>query len=200
MSFLRKQESGKCKSQIDSRFHGNYNFMNFNLNESIEILSRTPEVLRKLLSGLPDRWTMANEGGDSWSPFDILGHLIHGEETDWIPRTRVILSSGADREFEPYDRFAQFKKTKGKTLSGLLDEFAQLREKNIAELESFGLSDDKLMLEGIHPEFGRVTLKQMLATWVIHDLTHIAQISRVMAKQYKGEMGPWVKYFKLMGE
>jgi len=176
------------------------NTMNFNLNESIEILSRTPEVLRKLLFGLPDGWTTTNEGGDSWSPFDILGHFIHGEETDWIPRTKIILNAGDDKKFVPFDMAAHFEKSKGKTLSNLLDEFARLREKNIAELKSFGITEDKLKLEGIHPEFGKVTLKQMLATWVIHDLAHIAQISRVMAKQYKTEMGPWVKYFRLMGE
>jgi hypothetical protein len=174
--------------------------MEFNLNKSIEILSRTPFVLKSLLENLSEDWTKNNEGGDSWSPYDIIGHFIHGEKTDWIARAKIILNDGGNKNFEPYDRFAQFKESKGKSLHELLNEFSTLREENIKTLKSFNIDDEKLGLEGIHPKFGNVTLKQLLSTWVIHDLTHIAQISRVMAKQYKEEMGPWVEYFRLIRE
>jgi hypothetical protein len=173
--------------------------MKFNLNKSLEILTRTPGVLKSLLSNISDDWTKNNEGGDSWSPYDIIGHLIHGEKTDWIARTKIILSSG-NKKFEPFDRFAQFKESKGKTLQELLDEFTALRNENLKTLKSLEIDENKLILEGIHPELGNVTLKELLSTWVIQDLTHIAQISRVMAKQYKSEMGPWVEYFRLMKE
>jgi uncharacterized damage-inducible protein DinB len=173
--------------------------MKFNLDKSIEILSRTPGVLKSLLSNLSDDWTKNNEGGDSWSPYDVIGHLIHGEKTDWIARTKIILSSG-NKKFEPFDRFAQFKESKEKTLQELTDEFTALRNENLNTLKSFEIDEKKLILEGIHPEFGTVTLKELLATWVVHDLTHIAQISRIMAKQYKEEIGPWIKYFRLMKE
>jgi hypothetical protein len=174
--------------------------MEFNLNKSIEILSRTPFVLKSLLENLSEDWTKNNEGGDSWSPYVIIGHFIHGEKTDWIARAKIILNDGGNKNFEPYDRFAQFKESKGKSLHELLNEFSTLREENIKTLKSFNIDDEKLGLEGIHPKFGNVTLKQLLSTWVIHDLTHIAQISRVMAKQYKEEMGPWVEYFRLIRE
>jgi DinB superfamily len=174
--------------------------MKFNLNKSLEILTRTPDVLNSLLSNLSDDWTKNSEGGDSWSPYDIIGHLIHGEKTDWIARAKIILSETGNKKFEPYDRFAQFKDSKGKTLSQLLDEFSDLRKENIKTLNSFGIDEEKLKMEGIHPNFGTVTLKGLLSTWVIHDLTHIAQISRVMAKQYKDEMGPWIEYVRLMKE
>ena len=173
--------------------------MKFNLNKSIEILSRTPDVLNTLLSGLSDDWVIHNEGGETWSPYDVIGHLIHGEKTDWIARTKIILSSG-NKKFEPFDRFAQFKESKGKTLQELLDEFAALRNENLKTLKSFEIDEKKLTLEGIHPELGNVTLKEHLSTWVTQDLIHIAQISRVMAKQYKEEIGPWIKYFRLMKE
>lgn len=172
--------------------------MQFNLNKSLEILSRTPSVLKTLLDNLSEDWTKNNEGGDSWSPYDVIGHLIHGEKTDWIARTMIILSNDANKKFEPYDRFAQFKESKGKSLQELLEEFSALRNENIKILKSLGIDEEKLMMEGIHPKFGIVTLKQLLSTWVIDDLTHIAQISCVMAKQYKEEMGPWVEYVRLM--
>ena len=174
--------------------------MEFNLNKSLEILSRTPVVLMSLLENLSEDWIKNNEGGDSWSPYDIVGHLIHGEKTDWIARAKIILSDGGNKKFEPYDRFAQFKESEGKSLKELLYEFSVIREENIKILKSFNIDDGKLGLEGIHPKFGNITLKQLLSTWVIHDLAHIVQISRVMAKQYKTEIGPWVEYFRLMGE
>ena len=174
--------------------------MEFNLSKSLEILSRTPVVLKSLLENLSEDWTKNNEGGDSWSPYDIVGHLIHGEKTDWISRAKIILSAGGNKKFVPYDRFAQFEESKGKSLKELLNEFSLLREESIKILKSFDIDDKKLVLEGIHPKFGNVTLKQLLSTWVIHDLTHIAQISRVMAKQYKSEIGPWVEYFRVMKE
>ena len=172
--------------------------MNFDLNKTIEILSRTPVVLEALLKDLSDDWTMNNEGPETWSPYDIIGHLIHGEKTDWIPRMDIILSNNPDKHFEPYDRFAQFKNSKGKSLLQLLEEFILLRKNNLNRLRSANLADDDLLKTGIHPAFGDVTLKQLLATWAAHDLNHIAQITRVMAKQYKPEAGPWVAYLKIL--
>lgn len=171
--------------------------MKFDLNKSIEILSCTPSVLESLLQNLSDTWLFSNEGPDSWSPFDIVGHLVHGEQTDWMERTNIILFS-ADKHFRKFDRFAQFEESKGKTITQLLAEFRKLREKNIEYLKSLALREEKLALKGIHPAFGEVTLKQLLATWVVHDLNHIAQISRVLAKQYSDETGPWIEYLPLL--
>lgn len=173
---------------------------NFDLQKSIEILERTPSVVRSLLSGLSKTWLHSNEGGDSWSPFIIVGHLIHGEKTDWIPRMKIILGFGESQPFTPFDRFAQFEETEGKTLSELLAEFESLRKKNVQVLKEAGLQEADLSKTGIHPEFGRVTLKELLATWVVHDLGHIRQIARVMAKQYKGEIGPWQAYVPVVNE
>lgn len=172
--------------------------MNFNLEKSFEILERTPAVLNDLLQNISPGWTSVNEGGDSWSVFDILGHLIHGERTDWIPRAEIILSGGINKTFEPFDRFAQFENSKGKSLQQLLDEFEILREFNIGNLRSKNISVDDLQRKGVHPAFGEVSLSQLLATWVVHDLNHIAQVTRVMAKQYKEEVGPWVEYLKIL--
>ena len=172
--------------------------MNFSLKYSLEILERTPKVLSTLLSGLSDEWTMQNEGEESWSPFDVLGHLIHGEKTDWIPRMRHILELGTSEPFAPFDRFAQFEESKGKTLSMLLDEFTRLRQENLRISNNTPLDEDALEKKGIHPAFGEVTLRQMLATWTVHDLGHIAQISRVMAKQYSLEVGPWIAYLGVL--
>jgi uncharacterized damage-inducible protein DinB len=175
-----------------------YFAMNFTIEKSLEILERTPSVLTSLLSGLSDDWVMNNEGGDSWSPYDVLGHLVHGERTDWIPRMKLILEKGISQPFAPFDRFAQFEESKGKTLSVLLEEFTRLRKENLRNLESNLLDEDALSIEGIHPAFGVVTLHQLLATWTVHDLGHIAQISRVMAKQYSLEVGPWVAYLGIL--
>jgi len=174
--------------------------INFNLKEAIEILERTPAVLTSLLSGLPDCWIFFNEGGESWSLFDIVGHLIHGEKKDWILRAETILEYGEEKPFEPFDRFAQFKGSEGKTLSDLLKEFAKLRRGNIDVLNKLNLNENDFNKKGIHPEFGKVNLKQLFSTWAVHDLSHIRQISRVMAKQYKNEIGPWEKYLPVMNE
>ena len=172
--------------------------MDFELDKAIEILERTPKVLSEMLSGLSEEWTSQNEGENTWSVFDVVGHLIHGEHTDWIPRTKLILSNNEVKTFIPFDRFAQFQDSRGKTLTELLSTFKLLRHQNIISLKSFSISDRDLSKTGIHPEFGTVTLKQLLATWVAHDLGHIAQISRVMAKQYKEEAGPWTQYLKIL--
>ena len=143
-------------------------------------------------------WTYVNEGGETWTVYDILGHLIHGEKTDWIPRAEIILSENTDKTFKPFDRFAQFEDSEGKSLNQLLDEFKILRRKNIAHLLSKKITGKNLEEKGIHPAFGEVNLSQLLATWVVHDLNHIAQISRVMAKQYKAETGPWIAYLSIL--
>lgn len=173
--------------------------MKFDLKKAVEVLERTPAVLRTLLQDLSTEWVMNNEGGDSWSPYDVIGHLIHGEMTDWIPRTGIILLQDPDNcVFQPFDRFAQFDNSKGKNLSDLLSEFEQLRRKNLDLLRDYSITEADLQLTGIHPELGKVNLAQLLATWVTHDLTHIAQISRVMAKQYKDEVGPWRSYIGVL--
>lgn len=170
--------------------------MEFNINESLDILERTPFVLETLLKDLDEKWIFSNEGESTWSPYDVMGHLIHGEKTDWVPRMMIILDEG-DKHFVPYDRFAQFVESKGKTLSDLLAEFKHLRRKNISKLKEQSITEEILNKTGIHPEFGEVTLRQLLATWVVHDLGHITQIARVMAKQYQEEIGAWTKYFSV---
>lgn len=172
--------------------------MEFELIEGMAVLERTPATLRAMLGGLPPAWTDATEGPDTWSPYVVVGHLIHGERTDWIPRAQIILAQGASRRFTPYDRFAQFRESQGKTLAQLLDEFAELRAANVAMLRGWQLTGAQLALEGEHPEFGAVTLGQLLATWVAHDLGHIVQVARVMAKQYRGAIGPWRAYLSVM--
>ena len=172
--------------------------MNFKLDRSYEILERTPAVLRILLQNLHQDWTMNNEGADTFSPYDVIGHLIQGEKTDWRDRTMMILEHGPAKTFIPFDRFAQFEESKGKSLPQLLDEFEKLRKESLEWLRSLHLTEAGFDKQGIHPSLGQVTLKQLLSTWVVHDLTHIAQISRVMAKQYKEEMGPWVEYFRIL--
>ena len=172
--------------------------MNFSLSKSIEILERTPDVLITLLQNVSSDWTSVNESGETWSVYDVIGHLIHGERTDWVPRMDIILSDKEDKTFEPFDRFAQFEESKGKSLALLLDEFKNLRQKNLAHLSSKQLTDKDFEKKGIHPAFGEITLLQLLATWTAHDLNHIAQITRVMARQYKTEVGPWVEYLKIL--
>ncbi|WP_299532778.1 DinB family protein [Ulvibacterium sp.] len=172
--------------------------MKFELDEAIPILERTPTVLRTLLQGLPKEWVQGNEGEGTWSPFDVIGHLIHGEKTDWMIRTALILEKGPNPTFEPFDRFAQFENSKHKTLKNLLDEFEELRKDNLTELSSRNLVSNDYERTGIHPELGEVTLAQLLSAWVVHDLGHIAQISRTMAKQYKNEVGPWPKYLTIL--
>jgi hypothetical protein len=174
--------------------------MNFDLPGATAVLERTPGVLRSLLSGLPERWTRPNEGPETWSPFDVVGHLIDGEETDWMPRARRILqpAPGASRRFEPYDRFRHLTVNAGKPLAELLDRFARLRAANLAELSGLALGPEALRLTGEHPTFGAVTLEQLLATWVTHDLAHLAQIARVLTRHYGQFAGPWKRYFSLL--
>lgn len=170
---------------------------NFSLEHSIALLSRTPASLRALLQGLPNSWTQANEGIDTWSAYDVIGHLIHGERTDWIPRTKHILARNT-APFTPFDRFAQYKESKGKSLDELLDLFQELRASNVEILKSMKLSEEDLLLKGTHPALGKVTLQQLLSTWTVHDLNHLAQISRVMAKIYLNETGPWRAYLSIL--
>jgi len=172
--------------------------MKFDLEEAISILGRTSGVLKTYLKGLSDNWTKPNEGENTWSPFDIIGHLIIGEKTDWMVRAEIILADNPDKDFVPFDMVAQFEYGKGKSLDELLDDFAMLRSENLRKLRVMNLTNEQLLLTGIHPEFGNVSLQELLSTWVAHDLGHIAQISRVMAKQYKDEVGPWIKYLGIL--
>jgi len=172
--------------------------LDFNLGQGIAVLARTPAVLDALLSGLPTAWTRGNEGGDSWSPFAVVGHMIDGELTDWMTRVHVILAQGPNRRFTPFDRFRHLARNKDQALEELLAEFRGLRQKNLDELRGLNLTSDQLRLTGEHPEFGTVTLEQLLATWVAHDLGHVAQITRVMAKQYRDAVGPWEAYLPVL--
>ena len=174
--------------------------MTFTFEDALPVLSRTPVVLGSLLADLPEFWTRGTEGPDTWSPFDIVGHLIHGERTDWITRTEILLAHGESRPFTPFDRFAQFEASRGKTLHQLLDTFAGLRAANLLRLESLGLHTEDLERRGMHPELGSCTLGELLATWVAHDLSHIAQIARVMGRQYTEEVGPWRAYLPMLGQ
>ncbi|HEV2802597.1 MAG TPA: DinB family protein [Pyrinomonadaceae bacterium] len=172
--------------------------MKFNPDQAKEVLKRTPASLNAMLRHLPVEWVLSNEGPDTWSPYDVVGHLIHGEETDWIPRARVILGYGESRPFEPFDRFAMFEKSRGKSLDELLDEFERLRRESLAELEKMDLTPEALGMRGQHPELGVVTLSELLATWVVHDLSHLGQIVRVMAKQYGDAVGVWRAYLPIL--
>lgn len=172
--------------------------MEFNLDYATKVLNRTPSAVRVLLEDLPREWIDGNEGEGTWSPFDVLGHLIHGERTDWIPRAKIILEMGENRAFEPFDRFAQLEESKGKSLSELLDTFEDLRKQNLHELGEMGLKPADLARTGLHPALGKVTLGQLLATWVAHDLDHLVQISRTMAKQYRDAVGPWREYLSVV--
>jgi DinB superfamily len=169
----------------------------FNLDDAITILERTPAAMGALLAGLPETWVRATEGDGTWSPYDVIGHLIHGERTDWIPRARHILA-GETRAFEPFDRMAQFTESQGKSLVELLTTFADLRRENVASLIAMNLTDVDLGRRGLHPELGGVTLGQLLATWVVHDLDHVAQVARTMAKVYKEATGPWSEYLSIL--
>src|SRR5215204_756378 len=172
--------------------------MEFQLDHARDILRRTPATLNSLLRDLPDEWVVSNEGPDTWSPFDVMGHLIHGEETDWIPRAKIILEDGENRSFEPFDRFAMFEISKGRSLDDLLTTFEQLRTKSLQQLKEMNVTPELLAKRGMHPELGIVTLGELLATWVVHDLSHIAQILRVMSKQYGERVGPWRAYMPIL--
>jgi hypothetical protein len=171
----------------------------FGLGQCLKILERTPGTLRVLLHGLSDPWIHGNEGPETFSPFDVVGHLIHGEETDWIPRARIILEHGEARPFTPFDRFAFREKSRGKTLDELLATFQRHRERNIEILKGLDITPEQLDLKGTHPELGPVTLGQLLATWAVHDLGHLGQIARVMARQYGSEVGPWREFLSILG-
>ena len=170
----------------------------FRLAEAVALLRRTPGALDALLRGLPDTWIRCNEGDKTWSPYDIVGHLIHGEHTDWIPRARHILEQGDAQPFPPFDRNAQFTESQGKSLELLLDEFAQARAESLATLERLNLTPADLDRPGRHPALGPVTLGQLLATWAIHDLTHLHQMSRVMAGRYADSVGPWSAFLGVL--
>lgn len=172
--------------------------MKYSVDEAVQLLERTPVVLRSLLSGLNDHWVMGNEGPETFSPYDVIGHLLHGEKTDWVVRAKIILEYGITKPFTPWNRFAQYEESKGKTLLQLLDEFEAARKENVQWLRSVNLTEEDMHKRGIHPALGEVTLTNLLSTWVVHDLTHIAQVTRVMAKQYKEEMGPWPEFFRIL--
>ena len=172
--------------------------MKIDLPSATAVLERTPGALGALLTNLPEPFERGNEGGESWSPYDILGHLIHGERTDWIPRLRIILEHGEGRAFDPFDRFAQFEASRGASIEDLLDEFETLRTENLRALSALELEAEDLERTGRHPDLGVVTLGELLATWVVHDLAHIAQIARVMARQLDDEVGPWRAYLPIL--
>ena len=167
------------------------------LDDAVAILERTPASLSALLEGLPEMWVKATEGNGTWSPYDVIGHLIHGERTDWIPRARHILA-GETRPFEPFDRSAQFTDSQGKSLNELLATFADLRRDNVTALVGMNLTDADFGRMGLHPELGEVTLGQLMATWVVHDLDHVAQVARTMAKVYSEATGPWSAYLSIL--
>ena len=172
--------------------------MEHDLQRTVALLARTSTTLDAFLRDLPESWTRSNEGAETWSVFDILGHLIHGERTDWMPRAKMILQFGENRAFEPFDRWAQERESQGKSLAQLLDEFTRLRFANLNELRALNLNPEDLARRGQHPALGAVTLSQLLATWAAHDLTHLHQISRVMAHQYRDAVGPWSAYLGVL--
>src|SRR5436305_13962869 len=172
--------------------------MQFDLQQALPILERTPQVVETLLYGLDDEWITSNEGGDTWSPFDIVAHLIYGEKTDWLPRVQLILGEG-DKNFIPFDMEGHIKDSKGKKINHLLDEFKILRKDNLLLLNEMNITEEMLDLTGIHPMLGTVTLRHLLASWVVHDLTHLHQLSRVMAKQYNEAVGPWNQFMGVLG-
>ncbi|HRE40019.1 MAG TPA: DinB family protein [Ignavibacteria bacterium] len=172
--------------------------MNFELNKSLEILERTPLILERMVNGLSEEWVISNEGDNTWNTVEIIGHLIHGEKTDWIPRILIILNDENEKTFEVFNMEGHKEEIESKRTAELLDEFKALRIENIRVLRYLDLTDDDLNKTGLHPVFGEVTLRQLLSTWTVHDLTHISQISRIMAKQYREEIGPWIEFFNLI--
>jgi len=172
--------------------------MKFQIEQAIEILSTTPAVLKSMLGNLSDDWTKTEANRDDWSPYDVVGHYIHAEDTDWIPRAEIILKQGENPTFEPFDRYAMFDNSKGKTLSELLETFARRRQASLETLKAWNLTDEHLRLKATHPELGEVTLEQLLATWVVHDLTHIRQIVTNLAKKYSDSVGVWREYLSIL--
>jgi DinB superfamily len=174
--------------------------MNFNLKEAIEVLERTPQTLEYLLSGLSDSWSQCNEGEGTWNPSEVIGHLIEGEKNDWIPRLEIILKEGESKPFPPFDRFSHLKESPGVTIEKKLQEFKNLRARNLTKLKSLVEPEQHLELTGTHPALGVVKLRELLSTWVVHDLTHIAQIVRVMAERYRTDVGPWKEYLGILNK
>jgi len=172
--------------------------MEYDLATGVAVLERTPGTLGRWLSGMPEQWTHQSEGPDTFSPFDVVGHLVHGESTDWLPRVKVILTHGTAQPFEPFDRFAMYEASRGRSLDDLLARFAELRVANLAELRALDLTPEQLALTGMHPRLGRVTMSELLSAWVVHDLDHIYQIARVMAHQYRDAAGPW-SFMRVLG-
>jgi hypothetical protein len=188
-----------CSSDLHARIYvGMASLAEFSVDDAVAVLARTPATLDALLRGLPDIWVRSDEGKDTWSAFDIVGHLVVGERTDWMPRLRIILENGEARPFDQFDRFAQIKESQGKSLEQLLDDFARLRRENLAALQWLNLQNDDLTRRGRHPALGVVTLSQLLAAWTVHDLTHLHQLSRVMARQYGDAVGPWSAYLGVL--
>lgn len=173
-------------------------YLLFDVAKSVEILQQTPYTLTRMLEGLSSDWTKSTGDRENWSPYDVIGHLIHGEETDWIPRAEIMLAQGENRIFTPYDRVAQFERSRSTSLDDLLTEFAYARNINIEKLVRWQLTPDQLALKGIHPELGEVTLEQLLATWVVHDLNHIQQITKYLAAKYTENVGPWKEYLSVL--
>ena len=182
----------------DVHYVGMASLTEFNLVEAVAVLTRTPATLNALLRGLPSIWVRGTEGKDTWSAFDIMGHLVFAERSDWMPRVRIVLENGEARLFDPFDRFAQLKESQDKSLEQLLDDFARLRRENLAALQALNLQQEGLTRRGKHPALGVVTLSELLATWAVHDLTHLHQLSRVMAHQYRGVVGPWSAYLGVL--
>ena len=172
--------------------------MRFDLDKATEILRQTPYTLQRMLDGLSDEWTASSEDKENWAPYDVVGHLIHGEETDWIPRAEIVLGQEPNRTFDKYDRLAQFEKSRGNPLGDLLTEFAHLRSVNLERLAGWQLTDEQLQLTATHPALGEVTLEQLLAAWVVHDLNHIRQIATCMARKYETAVGPWKQYLSIL--
>jgi hypothetical protein len=172
--------------------------MEHRLDQTLSLLDRTPAALKTLLRDLPEAWTCRNEGGGTWTAFEVIGHLIHGERSNWIPRAKRILEFGESRPFEPFDRLAQERESQGKTLPELLDEFAGLRAQNLRELRGMNLAAEDFQKRGLHPALGVVTLSELLATWAVHDLTHLHQLSRILAYQYRDAVGPWVEFLGVL--
>jgi uncharacterized damage-inducible protein DinB len=170
------------------------------IQHTIQILERTPHTLNALLRNLNEEWAQNNEGGETWSPYDVIGHLIHCDEYNWIPRIKLVICDSQVRTFEPLDCFAQLEKSKGKSVNQLLDEFIHVRSISLSQLKELAITNEQLFKTAIHPELGSVTLSQLISTWLVHDLDHIAQISRVMAKQYKDEVGPWIQYMRILNQ
>ncbi len=170
----------------------------FDLDEAMLVLARTPGTLRAMLAGLPPAWTTPDEGPGTWSPFDVVGHLVNGEETDWMVRVRQVLAQGEERRFRPFDRTRNLEANRSLPIEALLDRFADLRAANLAELRAFRAGPAELARTGEHPDFGPVTLAQLLATWVVHDLDHLSQVARVMAKRYTEAVGPWIAFLRIL--